>query len=425
MHLNQQGSSPKMEVANWPIDRLVPYARNARTHSAEQVAQLAASIETFGFNNPILVDLGGDIIAGHGRVLAARKLALDQVPVIVLSHLNEDQKRAFRLADNQLALSSGWDLEKLKLELEALAKQSFDLDLLGFDEDQLRAVLARETPSGADPDAVPELQQQSVSRADDVWMLGRHRLLCADGTKRESLARVLAGATCSLVFTDPPFNVDYTGKGFSKMKIANDNLGDQFGAFLKAACEAMLSVAQGAVYVCMSTSELHQLHVAFADAGGHWSTYIQWVKNNFTLGRSDYQRQFESILYGWPQGVKHYWCGDRDQSDVWYIDRPFRNDLHPTMKPVELVARAIRNSTKPGDVVLDPFAGSGSTMLACENLDRQARLVEIDPQYADVSVRRWQNYTGKKAYIESENKTFEEVAAARSASSSDCVAQNG
>jgi DNA modification methylase len=407
----------ELKIETWPIERLVPYARNARLHSEAQVAQIAASIVEFKFNNPILVGPEGGIIAGHARVLAARKLGLTEIPVIVLGHLTENQKRAFVLADNKLALNAGWDFEMLRLELEALAEQNFDLELTGFDEHELAEVLAQETPRGSfDPDSIPELESEPVCRTGDVWILGRHRILCGDGTCGEELARVLDGKPCHLVFTDPPYNVDYCGKGPDRMKIANDNLGPEFAAFLRSACDAMLAVSQGPVYICMSSSELATLQSAFRDAGGHWSTWIIWAKNTFTLGRSDYQRQYEPILYGWREGAKHYWCGDRNQSDVWLVDKPVRNDLHPTMKPVDLIGRAIRNSSRAGNVVLDPFGGAGSTLISCENLDRKARLIEIDPQYVDVSVRRWQDYTGSKAFLDQDGRSFEEIATERRAS---------
>jgi len=407
----------ELKIESWPIERLIPYARNARLHSEAQVAQIAASIVEFGFNNPVLVGPEGDIIAGHARVLAARKLAQANVPAIVLGHLTENQKRAFILADNKLALNAGWDLEMLRLELEALATENFDLELTGFDEEELAEALAKETPwRTVDPDAVPLLQGTPVSRTGDVWTLGKHRIMCGDGTRAEDLARVLEGKSCRLVFTDPPYNVDYCGKGPGRMKFANDNLGSAFGAFLRSACDAMLAVSQGAVYICMSSSELHRLQAAFLEAGGHWSTWIVWAKNTFTLGRSDYQRQYEPILYGWREGTEHHWCGDRNQSDVWFMDKPVRNDLHPTMKPVELVSRAIGNSSRPGDVVLDPFGGSGSTLVSCENLGRKVRLIEIEPQYVDVSVRRWQDYTGSQALLDGDGRSFEEIAAERGAS---------
>lgn len=409
-------SAQGLKIESWPIERLIPYARNARLHSEAQVAQIAASIAEFGFNNPVLVGPGGDIIAGHARVLAARKLAQPKVPAIGLGHLTENQKRAFILADNKLALNAGWDLEMLRLELEALAAENFDLQLTGFDAEELAEALAKETPWGTfDPDAVPALQSTPVSRTGDIWTLGKHRILCGDGTRGEDLAQILEGKRCRLIFTDPPYNVDYCGKGAGRMKFANDNLGSEFGAFLRSACDAMLSVSQGAVYICMSSSELHRLQAAFSEAGGHWSTWIVWAKNTFTLGRSDYQRQYEPILYGWREGAEHYWCGDRNQSDVWFLDKPVRNDLHPTMKPVELVGRAIGNSSRPGDLVLDPFGGAGSTLVSCENLGRKARLIEIDPHYVDVSVRRWQDYTGSTAFLAEDGKSFEEIAVERGA----------
>ena len=396
------------------MTRLIPYARNARTHSDTQVAQIAASIAEFGFNNPVLADPKGGIIAGHGRVLAAQTLGLDRVPVIVLAHLSEHQKRAFRLADNKLALNAGWDLETLRLELEALAAQDFQLDLTGFHEQELKELLAEESRKAMlDPDETPQPQPDAVTKPGEIWQLGDHRLLCGDGTQRENLDRLLAGQPCDLVFTDLPYNVDYRGKTGRRLKLANDNLGDGFEQFLRAACGAMLAVCRGAIYIAMSSSELHRLHTAFTQAGGHWSTYIMWTKNTFTLGRSDYQRQYEPLLYGWPEGQKHFWCGARDQGDVWLFDKPHRNDVHPTMKPVALMERALSNSSRTGDLVLDPFAGSGSTLIACENLGRQARLVELEPCYADVTIRRWQSYSETKALLLPDGRTFEQISTER------------
>jgi ParB-like nuclease domain/DNA methylase len=345
-----------LQIESWAMDRLVPYARNARTHSDAQIAQIAASIAEFGFNHPVLVDPEGGIIAGHGRVLALRQLSYSEVPVIVLGHLNPNQKRAFMLADNKLALNAGWDEQMLRVELEALAQEEFPISLTGFEEEELERLLAEQEQVGlSDPDEVPAPERQAITLAGDLWQLGPHRVLCADATHPESLRRVLDGACCDLVFTDLPYNVDYTGKGPSKMKMANDNLGVEFGRFLEAACRHIVSVSAGPIYLCMSSSELHRLHTAFRDAGGHWSTYIIWAKSLFTLGRSDYQRQYEPILYGWREGTKHFWCGARNQSDVWFVDKPRVNDLHPTMKQVELVERAIENSSRKADVVLDPL----------------------------------------------------------------------
>lgn len=247
--MNKQ-QNPQMELGTWAIERLIPYAQKARSHSGVQIAQIAASIKQFGFNNPVLVGQEGDIIAGHGRVLAARQLSLTQVPVIILRHLTENQKRAFRLADNQLALNASWNFEMLRLGLEALAQEAFNLDLLGFSDEQLKEVLAHEvrTP-GTDPDFVPEQQVETVSRVGDLWEVGKHRVLCGDGTQSGNLERILAGQPCILVFTDFPYSVNYTGKGPTRMKIINDNLGDQFGAFLQSACDAVVAVAQGAIYI--------------------------------------------------------------------------------------------------------------------------------------------------------------------------------
>ena len=216
-----------------------------------------------------------------------------------------------------------------------------------------------------------------------------------------------------LTFTDPPYGVDYQGKTKRKLKIQNDNLGASFESFLLKACQNLLAVTKGAVYICMSSSELHTLQKVFHAAGGHWSTYVIWAKNTFTLGRSDYQRQYEPILYGWKEGIPHYWCGSRDQGDVWFMNRPQVNQLHPTMKPVELVSRAIENSSKGRDVVLDPFGGSGSTMIACEKTGRQARLIEVDPRYVDTAVIRWQEFTGLEAVLNRDGRSLREVALQR------------
>ena len=346
-----------LQIETWPIERLIPYARNARTHSPAQSAQIAASIAEFGFNNPVLADPEGGIIAGHGRVLAARQLGHMEVPVVILAHLNSNQKRAFMLADNKLALQAGWDPEILRLELEALAEQDFRLELTGFDERELEELLAGlQQDLDLDPDEAPEVETTAVSRSGDLWILGNHRVLCGDGTLVADLHLVLENRSCDLVFTDLPYNVDYQSKGQRPMKMANDHLGVEFGTFLRQACRGMLGVCEGPLYICMSSRELHGLYAAFTEGGGHWSTYIIWAKNTFTLGRSDYQRQYEPILYGWPEGGGHFWCGDRDQGDVWQIDKPHRNDLHPTMKPVELMERAIGNSSRKGGLVLDPLA---------------------------------------------------------------------
>ncbi|MEN6537168.1 MAG: site-specific DNA-methyltransferase [Bryobacteraceae bacterium] len=410
-----------LQLVRWPVERLIPYARNARTHSAEQVAQIAASIAEFGWTSPILAGSDGIIIAGHARLQAARKLGMTDVPVIILDHLNEAQRRALVIADNRLALNAGWDEEMLRVELDALREDDFNLELLGFADDEMEALLAEpvEPVTGnTDDDAVPETPETAVTVPGDVWLLGSHRLLCGDATQIEAVEKVLAGGLSDMVFTDPPYNVNYGATMKDKLRgkkraIKNDNLGDGFEQFLRDACTNLLAVTKGAVYICMSSSELHTLQKTFREAGGHWSTFVIWAKNTFTMGRSDYQRQYEPILYGWKEGTEHFWCGARDQGDVWFVKKPVVNDLHPTMKPVELIERAIRNSSKSRDTVLDPFGGSGSTLIACEKTGRQARLIELDPKYCDVVVRRFQEFSGKQATLESDGRKYAELAAER------------
>ena len=268
-----------------------------------------------------------------------------------------------------------------------------------------------------------------VSKPGDVWIMGKHRLLCGDSTDPTSFALLMTGVKATMVFTDPPYNVDYANSAKDKMRgtnrpILNDNLGDGFQDFLLNAFKPTLSHCSGAIYVAMSSSELDTLQAAFRAAGGKWSTFIIWAKNTFTLGRSDYQRQYEPILYGWPEGATRHWCGDRNQGDVWHFNKPRVNDLHPTMKPVELVERAIRNSSRPGDVVLDPFGGSGTTLIAAEKSGRQARLIELDPKYVDVIVRRWQEYAGAQAVRETDGVRFDDlVGSAETADTSELDAE--
>jgi DNA modification methylase len=410
-----------LQIAWRSLGELIPYARNPRTHSDAQVAQIAGSIREFGWTNPVLVDGANGIIAGHGRVLAARKLRLDRVPVIELAHMSEAQKRAYVLADNQLALNAGWEEALLRLELADLSELGFDLGLVGFGPGELERLLAGDARTGlSEDDDAPELPEQAVTRRGDLWVSGEHRLLCGDATIRADVERVLDGRLADMTFTDPPYNVDYGSSAKNKLRgkhrpILNDDLGSGFETFLQDACANTLAVTKGGVYVCMSSSELHTLQRAFRAAGGRWSTFVIWAKHTFTLGRSDYQRQYEPILYGWRDGHDHYWCGARDQGDVWFVDKPARNDLHPTMKPVGLVERAIRNSSKSRDIVLDPFGGSGSTLIACAKAGRQARLIELDPKYCDVILRRWQAWTGEQATLEADGRTFEETAAAHEA----------
>jgi len=399
------------------VGALIPYANNAKLHTDAQVAQIAASIREFGWGAPILVDGQNNVIAGHGRLLAARKLGLTEVPVVPMTHLTDIQRRALILADNRIGENASWDDELLGIELAALRDAEFDLTLTGFSADDLDALIAGDglaRSGNTDDDDVPELQDAPVSCTGDVWLLGEHRVLCGDATQSDGYRTLLGDDAAHMVFTDPPYNVNYANSAKDKLRgknrpILNDNLGENFEAFLTDACRHMLAVTNGAVYIAMSSSELDKLQSAFRAAGGRWSTFIIWAKNTFTLGRADYQRQYEPILYGWRDGTDHFWCGARDQGDVWQIAKPSKNDLHPTMKPVELVERAVRNSSRTGDIVLDPFGGSGTTLIACEKTNRRARIIELDPKYVDVIVRRWQDWTAKQATREMDGTTFNDL----------------
>ena len=409
--------------ATFPVADLIPYARNSRTHNEEQIAQIMASMKEFGFTNPILIGSDNVIIAGHGRLLAAQRLGLTEVPVICLPNLTETQRKALVIADNKIALNAGWDEEMLALEMAELSEADFDLDLLGFNPDELAEIQhlgEDQTQGNTDDDEVPEAPIEPITKHGDMWILGEHRLLCGDTTMVDDLKKLMTEDIADMVFTDPPYNVNYGATMKDSLryhagtlggrKIMNDNLGDGFAQFLTDSLSNLMMFNKGAAYVCMSSSELHTLYSAFIAAGGKWSTFIIWAKNTFTLGRADYQRQYEPILYGWNADKPHYWCGDRDQSDVWEYNKPVKNDLHPTMKPVELVERAVLNSSKSGDIVLDGFGGSGSTLIACEKNNRKARLMELDPKFCDVIVKRWEEYTGRKAVLQnSEEKTENDV----------------
>lgn len=396
----------------WPLDRLIPYARNARTHSDAQVAQIAASILEFGFTNPILVDHRNGVIAGHGRLLAARKLGLEQVPVVTLDHLTPAQKRAYILADNKLALNAGWDEDTLKAELASLQEDGFDLDLLGFSEDELGNFLAdSDSLSAADEDAVPELPEIPSTLAGDLWILGKHRLLCGDATNSTEVKRLMNGELADCVFTDPPYNVDYEGYTGERLKIEGDKMtATRFRSFLDETFASYRAVVktEASLYVCHSSSWQREFQDAIETAGFQVRCQIVWAKNTFAWGFGRYKFQHEPIFYCHVIGNSDVWYGDKSQSTLWQENKPAANRLHPTMKPVELIERALWNSSKRNNIVVDLFGGSGSTLIACEKNGRQARLMEMDPKYCDVIIRRWQEYSGKAARHESGRK-FEEI----------------
>lgn len=397
------------------LDALIPYAMNSRTHSDAQVAQIAASIREFGWTNPVLVDEHKGIIAGHGRVLAARKLGITKVPCIELAHMTEAQKRAYVIADNKLALNAGWDDEVLALELQALQGEGFDIDLTGFDDAELAALLekARAEPEmQADPDDAPDVRAVAVTKPGDVWLLGKHRLMCGDSTSIEALQELCQGQLVDMWLTDPPYNVAYEGKTKDALKIKNDAMGDdQFRTFLRDAYTAADAVMKpGAVfYIWHADSEGYNFRGAARDVGWQVRQCLIWRKQSMVMGRQDYHCQHEPCLYGWKDGAGHLWASDRKQTTILDFDRPSRNAEHPTMKPVALFEYQMLNNTKGGDVVLDSFGGSGTTLIAAEKNGRIARLMELDPLYCDVIVRRWQGITGKEATLESTGQTFASV----------------
>lgn len=402
----------------WLIEKLVPWARNPRTHSDAQIAQIAASIAAFGFNNPILVDTKAGILAGHGRLLAARKLGLTEVPVIVLDHLSESQKRAYVIADNQLALNAGWDDELLRIELAALQREDFDVSLIGFEDEELARLLAEQdaTEGLTDEDAVPELPQTPISATGDLWILGNHKLLVGDAAVQADVERLMAGDAADLIFTDPPYNVDYEGYTEERLKIKGDRMSDaDFKQFLEAAFRSCrTAVKPGAsLYVCHSSSWQREFQNALESAGFEIRCQIIWGKNTFAWGFGRYKFQHEPIFYAHVSGEEDPWYGNKSQSTLWEEKKPAANRIHPTAKPVELIERALLNSSKAGDLVADLFGGSGSTLIGCERRNRKARLMEIDPKYADCIVRRYQDYAGKQAVLEGDGRTFDEVARER------------
>ncbi len=405
-----------MQIVERAVTDLVPYERNARTHSPAQVALLVASLQEFGFTNPVLIDDQDRVIAGHGRLLAARALGLAEVPCVVLSHLTDAQRRAYILADNQLAERAGWDRELLALELGALRDDGFDLALTGFEASELERLIGPEgLPGLTGEDDAPACPEAPVSQRGDVWQCGPHRVMCGDALDAPDMARLMLDSTAALVLTDPPYNVDYEGKSKHRASIVNDSMPSEvFYRFLLAAFENLFAVCEAGapVYVFHSDRESVNFQRALVAAGFRLAQCCQWIKPTFVLGHHDYHVQHEAVLYGWRPGAAHRWYGDRSQSTVWAFERPVRSDLHPTMKPVALLSYLTMNSSQAGDVVLDPFGGSGSTLIACVQMGRVARLMEIDARYCDVSVRRWEAFTGELAVREADGALFDGAATA-------------
>jgi DNA modification methylase len=399
-----------MQIKEVAVDKLIPYAKNSRTHSDQQVSQIAASIKEFGFRNPILVD-GVGIIAGHGRLLAAQKLGLAKVPTIDCSDMTPSQKKAYIIADNKLALNAGWDTAMLTIEMQELEVEGFDLELLGFDEKELNALLEPEIVEGlTDEDDVPDIPDEPKSKLGDVYILGDHRLMCGDSTSIDAVEKMMDGDKASLVVTDPPWNVAYgtnlanNAQGYKQRTIMNDNFEttQEWEDFLSGFMGNIIAFTMKGcpIYCVMGASEWPAIDKALRDGGFHWSSTIIWSKDTLVLSRKDYHTQYEPIWYGWKDDGPRIWTvQDRKQSDVWECKRPKRSELHPTTKPVELIERAVLNSSNAGTIVFEPFGGSGSTLIACEKTGRKARLMELDPKYCDVIVKRWEDFTGQKAVL--------------------------
>jgi DNA modification methylase len=426
-----------MKIIQRNVLDLIPYVNNSRTHSEAQVLQIASSIKEFGFTNPILTDGDNGIIAGHGRLMAAKKIGMEEVPTIELSHLSEAQKKAYIIADNKLALNSGWDEAMLAIEFAELEDFGFDLELTGFSLEEIAAFEVEEIPEGlTDEDSVPDLPIEPVTKLGDVWLCGNHRVMCGDSTSIDAVQDLMGGGLADMVWTDPPYNVAINGIAGKIMSDDMDN--ESFKTFLSDvyACYFMTLKAGGVIYVAHADTERANFTQCYKESGLKLSQVLIWVKQSGTLSRQDFNWQHEPILYGWKEGAAHYFCGDFSRTTIIDDDidlkkmtkpqlqelvnsyrteqkttalrenRPSRSELHPTMKPVNLVQRMIEWSSVSKDVVLDLFGGSGSTLMACVNAGRCARLMELDPKYCDVIVKRWQDFTGKQATLESTGEPF-------------------
>ena len=403
-------------LENLPVADLIPYARNARTHSDAQVGQIAASIREFGFTNPVLIDADDGIIAGHGRVMAAQKLKLAEVPCIRLAHLTEAQKRAYILADNKLALNAGWDDELLKIELGELAELDFDLSLTGFDVDEIAALNADATEGLTDPDAVPDVPEIPVTTLGDTWLLGRHRLRCGDSTSADAVAGLLNGVEPHLMVTDPPYGVEYDANwrneavrasgekigGRAVGKVENDDRADW--------SEAWALFPGDVAYVWHANRYSPVVADSMISNGFEIRELIIWAKSNFSIGRGNYHSGHEPCWYMVRKSKTGHWAGDRKQSTLWQIDKPRKSETgHSTQKPVECMRRPIVNNSSPGQAVYEPFSGSGTTIIAGEMEGRSIFAMELSPAYVDVAIKRWQEFTGKEATLESDGRTFADV----------------
>lgn len=382
-------TTTKMELVD--IDKLIPYVNNARTHSPEQINKLRASLREFGFINPVIVDDKFNIVAGHGRVMAAQAEGIKEIPCVYVDYLTEAQKKAYILADNRMAMDAGWDEEMLRVELEALQDMAFDLSMTGFDDKELADLFKTdEHVEDDDFDLDAALEKAAFVKKGDIWTVGRHRLMCGDATSAEDVAKLMDGKKANIIVTDPPYGVSF--KSSDGLSIQNDSLkGDEFYQFLLQAFKNMADnlTKGGAAYVFHADTEGLNFRKAFIDAGFHLAGCCIWVKNSLVLGRSDYQWQHEPVLYGFLQNGNHPWYSDRKQTTIWNFDKPKRNKNHPTSKPLDLLGYPIQNSSQANGIVIDTFGGSGSTMMACEQTNRICYMMELDEKYASVILRRY------------------------------------
>lgn len=380
--------------------KLIPYVNNARTHSPAQVMKLRSSLREFGFINPVIIDRDLNVIAGHGRIMAAKEEGIKEIPCVFVDYLTEAQKKAYILADNRMAIDAGWDEELLKIEIEALQAEAFDIGLTGFDEKEIADLFASgDDVKDDDFDVNAELEKPTFTKAGDVWVLGNHRLVCGDSTKPETYELLMEGKKANLVVTDPPYNVNYEG---SAGKIKNDNMAnDKFYQFLFDAytCMYQAMADDASIYVFHADTEGLNFRRAFAEAGFYLSGTCIWKKQSLVLGRSPYQWQHEPCLFGWKKSGKHQWYSGRKETTIWEFDKPKKNGDHPTMKPVPLIAYPIKNSSMTNCIVLDPFGGSGSTLIACEQTGRYCRTIELDEKFCDVIVKRYIEQVGSSEQV--------------------------
>jgi DNA modification methylase len=413
----KKGLPGKYEIEWRSVEGLIPYARNSRTHSKDQVAQIAASIREFGWTNPILVDGDGTIIAGHGRVMAAQKLGETEVPCIELGHLTEAQKRAYVIADNQLALNAGWDAEMLKVEIAELVDADFDLGLLGFDDAMLAGLMGVETEGLTDPDDVPEPPAVPVTALGDVWMMGRHRIICGSSTEADTVAKLLLDVKPHLMVTDPPYGVEYDASWRDK-ELGGKSGGRATGTVKnddKADWREAWALFPGDVaYVWTSGKFVPESILSLEAVGFQRRCLIIWAKSQFVIGRGDYHSQEEECWYAVRKGKPGQYEGGRKQSTIWQIDKPRKSETgHSTQKPIECMKRPIENNSSPGQAIYEPFSGSGTTIIAGEMTGRHIYAVELNPAYVDVAVKRWQDFTGQQAILDGDGRTFDEIAGTR------------